>query len=465
MFSFRDASRYLETPIVFDYAGPGPRDISIDTRSLNEGDFFIALKTDGADGHRYLEDAFNKGASGALVSQAFWAKQEAQIAVRQDLYRNILVVEDTQQALEKLARCHRKFFSNVKVIGITGSVGKTTTRNMLHYLLSHRMKGTASRGNFNNHLGVPLTLLRIAQDDEYCVVEMGANHVGEIKKLCEIAQPTEAIITSISAAHIGEFGSLEQVYNAKLELVEALPEDATVILPDDDELLWQRAGKRALNRFKTGYLDASEYKITNVTSLNSGIQFHLNGHIFWFPGFAEFWASNAAMAVAMTHQLGVSWDDVKREWQHLPVIKGRFEMIRSANGILLIHDAYNASPNSFRESLRAFHAMAVAGRRVVAFGDMLELGEYAQKYHRELAQQIENFQFDDVLGLGQHAKAVIDYLKSNNRFTGVAEHFENTDTLAQYLIHQLKPEDAVLFKGSRSMRLENVIEKLHSVCV
>ena len=459
MFSYLEASRLLRVPLEFQDLTHKIRSLSIDTRTLSPGDLFVAFKGEHSDGHEFLATAFENGASGALAGlvekdAVFLNLQGAKVPVR-----NLILVRDPQAAMTTLASAYRKSLP-VKVIGITGSVGKTTTKEFLSYLLRKKYVTLATAGNLNNHLGVPIMLSRLEPSHQYCVMEMGASHPGEIRYLAELAVPSGGILTPIGPAHLEGFGSLENIYNTKLELVDFLKRGDPLVVPASDELLLEKIERRGHKAVTVGYSDRAEYKISDVRAERGEVSFLMNGtYRFSFPGQAPFLALNAGLAIAMARSLGFSWEEIPPKWDDVGFASGRFRETILSNGVRVIDDSYNANPVSFENALIAFRSLPCAGKKILVFADMRELGADEERFHRELGEKILVSGVDLALAYGRLARSSIDAAK--NRID--ARHFEDSLGVLEALGKVVRPGDAVLFKGSRSMHVEKVLDGIRNI--
>ncbi|MDD5226173.1 MAG: UDP-N-acetylmuramoyl-tripeptide--D-alanyl-D-alanine ligase, partial [Candidatus Omnitrophica bacterium] len=438
------------------------RSLSIDTRTLNPGDLFVAFKGEQCDGHDFLALAFEKGASGALIDLRQKEAAFANLRAAKVPVHNLIPVPDLQVAMTTLAREYRKTLP-VKVIGVTGSVGKTTTKEFLFYLLRQKYSALATAGNLNNHLGVPIMLSRLEPSHQYCVLEMGASHPGEIRALAEIAIPSGGILTPIGPAHLEGFGSLENVYNTKLELADSLgKEDPLVVLQNDVRLL-EKLSQRGHKAITVGHSEQAEYRITDVKTEGGEVSFLLNGKgRFAFPGQASFLSLNAGLAIAMARSLGLAWEEIPNKWEDVGFASGRFRETILPNGVRVIDDSYNANPVSFGNALAAFQSLPGSGKKIVVFADMLELGAEEERFHAELGEKIAASGVSMALAYGKRTRASIEALKRSK--TGcVSRHFEDSlETLAA-LKEVLRPGDVVLFKGSRSMHVEKVLDGIRNI--
>ncbi len=458
VFSFPELSRLLGVPIERPHYYIHVTGASIDTRSIQPGDLFIALKGSGRDGHTFLEEAFRKGASGALLRREVLDSNPDRFSNPTVPFQNLLAVQDPEQALTDIAKWQRSRF-DLKVIGITGSVGKTSTKEFLQYVLRQKYPVLANAGNFNNHLGLPLTLLRLTPGDRFCVAELGANHAGEIRYLADILKPTCGMITQVSPAHLEGFGSLEGIYQAKLELFESLPAGASAIFPEEDSILKDRAAALGLQCIRVGASKQADYQISKVEVKNGWVRFAVNGRRFRFPGIAGFLARNAALAIAAAETQGLNLKAIPQAWRSLSLPGGRFQEKILGEGIRIIDDGYNANPASFEKSLETLAALEARGKKILVFADMLELGSEERRYHEELGKKIAQWGFDDVAAYGERTKASIEVLRRESQNLS-AEHFDSVEELAGWLKDRIHPGDVLLFKASRGMKVEEAIRLL-----
>ena len=462
MFSYLEASRLLRVPPEFQDLSLTVRSLSIDTRTLNPGDLFVAFKGEQCDGHDFLATAFEKGASGALIDlhqkeAAFASLRAAKVPIH-----NLIPVPDPQAAMTTLAAGYRKTLP-VKVVGVTGSVGKTTTKEFLFYLLRQKYSVLATAGNLNNHLGVPIMLSRLEPSHQYCVMEMGASHPGEIRALAEIATPSGGILTPIGPAHLEGFGSLENVYNTKLELTDSLRKEDPLVVLESDARLLEKISQKGRKAITVGHSERSEYRITDMTAEGGKVSFLLNGKgRFSFSAQAIFLALNAGLAIAMARSLGLAWEEIPLKWEDVGFASGRFRETILQNGVRVIDDSYNANPVSFGNALDAFQLLSGSGKKIVVFADMLELGVEEERFHAELGEKIASSGVDVALAYGKRTQASIQALE-RSKTRCVAKHFKDSlETLAM-LKEILRSGDLVLFKGSRSMHVEKVLDGIRNI--
>jgi UDP-N-acetylmuramoyl-tripeptide--D-alanyl-D-alanine ligase len=421
--------------------------LSIDSRTLTAGMLFVALKGERADGHDFAAAAAARGAAGLLV--------ERQLPI--DLPQ--IVVPDALAALTACARARRRSFAG-PVVAITGSNGKTTTKEMIGAILGGLGPARVTRGNLNNHIGVPLTLLSLAAEHEYAVVEMGANHRGEIAHLASIAEPRIAIVTNAGAAHLEGFGSLDGVAEGKGELFAGLAADGIAVLNADDRYAPRWRALAAGRRIVTFGLQDADYSARDVrSSLDAGIprlEFELvapGGSVpvrLALAGMHNL--RNALGAAAAAQAAGASLADVAAGLAAMKAVKGRFQFKPAVKGAVLVDDSYNANPGSLKAGLDAFRSFA--GARWLVLGDMMELGSGSDELHREIGAYARESGVERLLAVGPRAKRAAD------AFGPGAAWFETVEDLIAEARRSLHADVAVLVKGSRANRLERVTQAL-----
>lgn len=461
-WNFETAAGHLKKKLILPDPQKVWNGVSIDTRTIKSGEVFFALKGEKQDGHDYLWDAFRKGASGAVIDEAFFKSAREKLFRERTLFHNLLPVSNTEEALGTLASHYRTHFSALGV-AVTGSIGKTSTKEFLKFLLQQKYPILASSGNLNNHLGLPLTLFRLKPEHPYCVAELGANHKGEIRMLSSLLRPKVGIITGVAPTHLEGFGSLNNIYEAKLELVDFLSKNqGTLVLPDRDPELTRRARKRKLPILFFGTAASSDLCLSNVRAQEGWIDFEVNDRWnFRFPGYASFQAENALAALTACFACGISPGEFPSIWKDVEFPRGRFEILSPRPGILFINDGYNANPYSFQKAIEVFDAMESNGRKILVLGDMLELGPESGHYHRMLGKWISEKNFQAILTTGEWARETALTCEAAGD-PPLALHFEDKGMLAHFLEGFLKTGDQVLFKASRGIRLEEIIDVLSS---
>jgi UDP-N-acetylmuramoyl-tripeptide--D-alanyl-D-alanine ligase len=429
------------------------KSVSTDTRSLNPGDVFFALKGENFNGNTFLEKAFQQGASGAVVdSNKFKGKLE--------IDGFVIRVKDTLEALGRLATYVRNLVG-FKVVAITGSTGKTTTRDFLASILRRQMRAVSPPGNFNNEVGVPLTLLQADQRTEVAVVEMAMRGLGQIAYLARLARPDIGVVTNVGLTHYELLGSEEKILEAKAELVENLNPSGWAILNGDDLSFAYLSRQSRAKVVKFGFKNRPQFTAEKISLDDQArARFVLvtpEGKVdikLAYPG--RHCVENALAASAAAWQLGLSHDDIKQGLEEAKLSSMRMEVTK-AGGVTLINDAYNANPASMLAALEVLRNFK-AQRRWACLGDMLELGAIAQLEHRRLGKKLAQYQFDGVLLLGEMAgevsQAAIEAGFSEKRLNLFNDYRE----AAHFLLNNLESGDAALFKASRALGLERVVE-------
>ncbi|MBR2742667.1 MAG: UDP-N-acetylmuramoyl-tripeptide--D-alanyl-D-alanine ligase [Clostridia bacterium] len=421
--------------------------VETDSRKVSPGALFIALKGERADGHDYIGKAFEAGAYIVL------SERETEVPEG----RALILVNNTRLALGDIARWYRTTL-DMKVVGITGSVGKTSTKEFVYAVLSEKYKCYKTKLNFNNDLGLPLTVLSIEPDCECAVLEMGMNHFGEIDYLTKIARPDIAVITNIGVAHIEHLGSRENILKAKLEILSGLAEGGTVVINGDEPLLWNARGG-ALSGYKTYTYGVKNKDVDlfadGVRRLEDGMAFSTDGLLktdvkILAPGAHN--VQNALCAMCVGHALGLSADEIKRGLLRYEQIEKRLNFIKSG-GVVLIDDTYNANPDSMRAAIKVLES-SEGGRKIAVLGDMLELGSYSKEAHEILGADLCEAGVDAVFLKGENTKYTLSRVSGKIKD---AFFFESDEALTESLKKYAKPDDVILIKGSHGMKMENIL--------
>jgi len=428
------------------------RGVSIDSRSLVPGELFFAIRGPRCDGHDFLEAVSRLGAAGAVVDR-LWAAKNARSA---DL--PVFVVEDTTLALGQLAGVMRSK-SKVTSCAVTGSCGKTTSKELLRHILSTKYKVHATQGNLNNQYGLPLTLLSMPAESDFLVAELGASKLGDVAYLAAIARPEYGLLTNVHAAHLAGFGSLDNIYDAKLELAEYLAaHKGTLLVWGDDHKLRVKAKSFGGKVLTFGRETENDYCLTEFEQRSEQALMRVNAErAIQIERFGSRHPMNCLATAALGDMLGLSMEEIEAGINHYRPVPGRWERVELGNGIIIINDAYNANPGSVAFALEQFHAQPKSGgRRIVVLGSMLELGTFSEELHREIGRALANFGFDLVLTVGEEARWIGNELKLRTS-SGQIEHFKDARKAGVFLQANLRGEDLVLLKGSRSVGLEKII--------
>ena len=424
--------------------------VTTDIRKIVEGTLFVALKGEKFNGEDFVEDSLKKGATAAIVSKNFDKKISDGI---------ILKVDDTLTAYQQIAGAWRDRF-NIPIFAVTGSTGKTTTKDLTAAVLSELGKILKTSANFNNEIGVPMTLLELNEEHKAAVVEIGMRGLGQIKSLAKIVKPTVAIVTNVNETHMELLGSIENIAKAKGELVEAIQPGGTVILNVDNPYTKDliKLAKPGVKIFTHGIEHPADLKADNVSITGGSTVFDLTyqGKIYHFdlPLIGRHNISNALAATAAGLFVGLDFDQIRYGISTLVTTKMRFEVIRR-DGIIIVNDAYNASPASMRASIKTA-AEVYDTRKIAVFGDMFELGDISEKVHREVGEYLAANNFEILITVGELGKFIAEGAKS----AGMEKVFvtDSHEDAAKTLRGILHYDDVVLFKASHGMHLEKVIE-------
>lgn len=440
----------------------------IDSREADQGNVFIALPGERVDGHDYVGQAFQAGASFALVekdlSGSFAQLDLRKVPTLEDLEvletPVCLLVEDSLTALQQIARFWRSKL-NVKVIGITGSVGKSTTKELVAEILGHRYITLKNEGNYNNEIGLPMTILGLREEHQRAVLEMGFYVPGEIKFLCEIAKPAIGVVTNIGTVHAERAGSQEVIARGKAELVESLPEDGVAILNFDDPFVRQMAEKTRAQVLFYGLSRDADLWADQVEGLGlEGIRFrlHYRNEVLHLrvPMLGRHSVHTALRAAAVGLADGLDWEEIISclRFGHMQL---RLVAVRSHSGALLLDDTYNASPQSTLAALNLLEELD--GRKIAVLGDMLELGQYEQQGHEMVGIRAAEVA-DMLVTVGLRGHMIAQAAREAGLPPEKITETENTSDASDFLVDILEPEDVVLIKGSRGMQMDTIIPVL-----
>lgn len=419
-----------------------------DSRKVRSGDLFVALKGAKADGHDFAETAINHGAVAALVSRPISEKLPS------------IEVEDTLRAYGDIAAGYRQM-TGVKVVGITGSVGKTTTKEMTASVLEAVYHTAKTEGNHNNNLGLPMTIMDMPENTEVAVLEMGMNHSGEMEYLSDIARPDLAIITNIGTMHIEHLGTREGILQAKLEIMRGMPEDGAGVFNGDEPLLWNI---RAIGKHKKYYYGienhACDVTATDIVELDDGVRFVVHGFGQQFelfvPMLGRHAVYNALAATTVGLLLGVKPEQIQARFSSFHNT-GMRQKIYVKNGVTIIEDCYNAGPESTEAALDVLAGIKTDGRRIAVLGDMLELGNRSAAEHYRIGRLAVG-KADLLLTYGEHSVRTLTGAITGGMNPKNTDHFDTHEDMAHMLKMRVSEGDVVLFKGSRGMRMEKVLQ-------
>lgn len=427
--------------------------VSFDSRSLEQGALFVPLIASN-DGHEFVEAAKQNGACAAL-----WQKNHE----NRPQGIPLLIVDDTLEALQKIGKYYLQKI-NPKVVAITGSNGKTTTKDMIAAVLSTQFNVAKTRDNFNNHIGVPMTVLSMEPNTEILVVEIGMDHFGELDHLVHLVDPDVAVITMIGEAHIEFFKTRDRIADAKMEITHALKEDGVLVYNGDEPLLIERAEKLDFETKTFGTGANVDLQAQNIVSDAEKTSFRVKQWPelnFTIPMIGAYNVKNALAALCVGSEFQIDPRSMVKALEHFDLTKNRTEWVKASNGADVLSDVYNSNPTACVEVLTAFQNAETTGRRYAVLGDMLELGEQGPKMHAGLADKIDPKKVDEVFLCGPLMKNLAEAL--TDKFDqGKIHHYETSEKeqLVSDLKERLRSEDMVMLKGSHGIHLEDVLAEL-----
>lgn len=421
---------------------------SHDTRTIQDGDIYVGIRGESFDGNKFYIDAFDKGAKACIVDNI-------DVNNIPDKYKDktIVLVDDSLKCIQDLARYKRSLY-NIPVVGVTGSVGKTSTKDIIYSVLSTKYKVLKTEGNNNNHIGLPFTILRL-KDEDIMVIEMGMNNFGEISFLTNIAKPTMAVITNVGTAHIGNLGSRENIMKAKLEIIEGL--EGPLVINNDNDILHDNIDYiKSLNKVITiGIDNDSDYMAKDINSdltefkiNNNDIKCNIGNTAFIY---------NSLVAYVMGVLCNVDIESITKGIENFKLTSNRLEFKKLNSGVTLIDDTYNASLDSIKSSLEIL-LRREGKRKIAVIGDVLELGSFSENLHEEIGKVLLDSNLDYIVTIGNETDYTDKCLMCNNYVN--LKHFSNEKESYEYISKLVKDGDLVLFKGSHGMHLSNIIKYL-----
>lgn len=446
--------------------GPYPGDqqiqgISIDSRNIEKGNLFVAIPGDRFDGHQFVKEATEKGAGAAVIAK------DKRHTIDQEVLDDIAVVlvEDTKKALRDMASWHRRKF-DIPAVAVTGTNGKTTTKDMIAEVLSSRFCVLKSPKSYNNLIGVPLTLFQLNSRSEALVIELGMSSPGEIGILTQISNPGIGVITNIGPAHLESMQSVERIAKAKFELPECMSSPRTLILNADDQILARRIKQKKKDErvMSFGIEKKADFIADRIEVNGDGyISFRVNKDLdinLGLLGIHNIY--NALAAFAVGGLLGVDPQKIKQKLERYTPSELRMELVQIRD-VRVINDSYNANPASTQKALETLKKIKTAGRKIAVLGDMLELGERAIDFHLEVGRKVAFLGVDMLLVVGELARFIAQGAKEAGMSSQDILTFENNQQVSFYLLENLKGGELVLVKGSRKMKTEEVVLSLKSL--
>lgn len=422
------------------------------TKEISQGDIYVGFKGEKYDGGKFYEEAINAGAAGCIINKI------KGLEIKRIPNKFVIQVEDTIKAIGQIAKLKREKY-DIPVIAVTGSVGKTSTKDIIYSVVSQKYHTLKTQANLNNHIGVPLTILGL-KDHEALVVEMGMNHFGELSYLTNIAKPTIAVITNVGTAHIGNLGSRENILKAKLEILEGLPkEGGYVVINNDNDLLhkWQSENEK-YKVITYGINNTSTYMAKDVEYSEEGSNYKLNGvSKIEVPVRGEAFVYNSLAAVSIGKILDIPMEKIAKGIKEFELTKMRLDIEKSEYGYTIINDCYNANYDSMKAALDCLSKIQ-GERRIAVLGDMGELGEYSKELHEKVGKVVAEDKVDILITVGTEAKQIAETAKQN----GVEKtySFDELKDAVDKLKKILAVNDVVLVKASHYMNFEKIVKAL-----
>ncbi len=416
---------------------------SVDSRTVAPGDLFFALRGPNHDGNRYVGEALTKGAVAAIADQPSDGP--------------VLVVADPLAALQKIAAWARDHWGG-DVVGVTGSAGKTSTKDMIAAMLSVEIPVGKTVGNLNNHVGVPLSILRLPRESRVAVLEMGMNHAGEIRALCAIARPQVGVVTNVGHAHVEAFDSIDGVAAAKRELIEALPSSGIAVLNADDPRVMRFREIHAGRSITFGMSEGADLRAEQVKQTADGITFEVNGVQLESPLTGRHSVLNILAGLAVASIYGIRPEQVTKVVKTFSAGAMRGERVMH-NGILILNDCYNSNPDAARAMLDVLRD-TTGKRRIAVLGEMLELGRWSEPLHRDLGRYAAASGVDVLVGVHGAAQYLIEEAKRAGQAADSALFFPDAQSAGEHLRRIARPGDVILLKGSRGTHVEQALERV-----
>ena len=425
---------------------------SKDTRTLKKGDVYIGIKGETFDGNEFYETAFMAGAGACLIEESFTEKLK-------NTNQAIIIVKNAKEALRQLALAKLKDFTG-KIIAVTGSVGKTTTRDMIYAVVSKKYKTLVTEGNYNNDIGLPLTILKLT-DEEVLVLEMGMNHLGEIEYLSNIAKPDIAVITNVLPVHIENLGNIENILKAKLEIISGLKANGKLIINHDNENLATAKIKDA--KVITCGLDyAADYQAINLGPQTFDVNIEEKNYDFINRVDTKPFILNALLALAVGRELEIPIKDMQAGLADYKLTNKRLEHHQTKTGINIINDAYNANADSMINAIE-YLLKAEGGRKLAVLGNINELGTYAKALHEKVGTYIATTNLDFLITVGERAKYISDAAACGLKSEKI-KHFLTKEAAQEFLKSYLKPEDTIIIKASNGEKLWELVDFIDKTC-
>lgn len=431
-----------------------------DTRKIQKGDVYVGLKGEKFNGNEYYKDALEKGAKVAVISGIKISEED----LKQYNDKTIIEVEDSLEAFGEIARYKRELY-NIPVIQITGSVGKTSTRDIIANVVRTQYKTLQTEGNQNNAIGLPTTLLKL-KNHEAVVVESGMNHLGEIRYLGKIAKPTVAVITNIGTAHIGFLGSRENILKAKLEILENLKPDGYIVINNDNDMLnkWAKEDTK-YKKYTFGIDEKSDVMAYNIKVNENystyNVKIDNKEYSVKVPVSGVHFVYNSLCAIAVGNLLNIAPENIIKGIETFSLTKNRMEVDKIKDNITVINDAYNASYDSMKAAIEYLQNLP-GNRKIAVLGDMFELGEFAEEIHRKVGIEVFTHKIDVLVTVGELAKYIADEVKYLGMPKENVVSFDTNEEAINYLNDNLEKDDVVLLKAANGMHFAEIFKGINN---
>ena len=437
-----------------------------DTREVKEGYVYIGFKGEHNDGSLFYENALENGAK-VCILQKDSVSEKLNLDEVQEKYpeRTIILVKDTKEAIQQIAEYKRSLY-DIPVVGITGSVGKTSTKDIIASVMAKKFNVLKTLGNYNSQVGLPLTVLRLKEDNNAMVVEMGMSSLGEISNLTKVAKPTVAVITNVGTAHIGNLGSRENILKAKLEILEGLQEGGTLVINNDNDMLHKWNEENTNKKFKVitfGIENKSDIMPYDIISSENGSTYKIDidgktYNVNVTVGGNHF-VLNSLCAIAIGRLFGIEMNDILDGIANFELTKRRMQVEKNNKGITIINDCYNANYDSMKAAIE-YLGKINANRKIAVLGDMLELGEFSKTLHEKVGEEVGKNKIDILITVGEAAKDIARKAKGCGIEQSNIYEFSNNDEAVNLIEKIAKEGDAVLIKASNGMKFQEIFEKI-----
>lgn len=431
-------------------------DFCKDTREIKKGDIYLGIKGQKVNGSVFYKQALDNGANGCILQDIEINEEDI------EKYKNkfIVIVDNVVEAIQKLAKYKRRLY-NIPVIGITGSIGKTSTKDLIASVLSTEFNVLKTAGNYNNEIGLPLTILRLKEHNAM-VLEMGMSAFGEISLLTSIAKPTTAVITIIGSSHIGELGSRENILKAKLEILEGLNENGSLIINNDNDLLnmWNKDNKDKHKHITYAIENKSDLNANNVKILDNSSTFEIElnetKYKIEVPVGGKHFVYNSLAAIAVGLEYNISIENIIKGIKTFSLTKRRMEILQTKDDVTIINDSYNASYESIKAALEYLKSTK-ANRKIAVLGDVLELGDFSKQMHENIGKEVIKNNVDILITVGTEAQNINNIVKGKN----IEEYsFKTNEEAIKKLKEIAKPKDIILVKASNGMHFEKIVDAI-----